>query len=80
MNAIEMYDVLKNIPQVSDEQARDMADSLVNATNVATKGDLINMEAKLKEEMAKLEARIFKQLIVGVGIIIAAMVGLKIFS
>ena len=75
MNAIEMYDILKNIPQVSNEQARDMADTIAKADikDLVTKIDL-------KVAIAELDARIFKQLMVAVGIIIAAMVALKIFS
>ena len=67
MNAIEIYDVVKNIPHVNDEQARTMADTIakVDVKELVTKGDL-------KTAIAELEARILKQLSTIAGIIIAS--------
>ena len=72
MNAIEMYDVLKHIPNVRDEQARTMADTMakVDAQELVTK-------TYLKAELKELENRILKQQIVIAGIILAGMAILK---
>ena len=79
MNAIEIYDVVKNIPHVNDEQARTMADTIakVDVKELVTKDDL-------KTAIAEMEARILKQLITIAGIIIASnafvIIVLKFFS
>ena len=64
MNAIEIYDVLKHIPNVRDEQARSMADTMakVDTKELATKADL-----------QELENRMLKQQMVIAGIILAGM-------
>ena len=80
MSGIALYNTLRKIPEVSEAEAKEAVVDITSSKEVATKADLATLETRLIEEMAKLEARIFKQLIVGVGIIIAAMVGLKIFS
>ena len=80
MSGIALYNTLRKIPEVSEAEAKEAVADVASSKEVATKADLENLETRLIEKMAKLEARIFKQLIVGAGIIIAAMVGLKIFS
>ena len=79
MNAIEIYDVVKNIPHVDDEQARTMADTIakVDLIGLVTKGDL-------KTAITEMEARILKPLFTVAGIVIASnafvIIVLKFFS
>ena len=46
MNSIDLYEVLKKIPDVSNAQARTAANSVAYVPNVVTKIDLINLEKK----------------------------------
>ena len=79
MNTIDIYDVVKNIPHVDDEQARTMADTIArgNVKELVTKGDL-------KTALTEMEARILKQLFTISGIVVASnafvIIVLKFFS
>ena len=79
MNTIDIYDIVKNIPHVEDQQARMMADTIarVDVKELVTKGDL-------KTAITEMEARILKQLFTIAGIVIASnafvIIVLKFFS
>ena len=84
MNTIEIYDIVKNIPHVNDEQARTMADTIakVDTNELATKTDIKDMATK--SDLKDLEVRLLRQLIGIAGIIIASnafvIIVLKFFS
>ena len=63
MNTIDLYEVFKRVPDVSETQARAAASSIVHADDVATKTDL-----------AQLEARLTARMLINNGIIIAAVI------
>ena len=75
MNAIEMYDVLKHIPNVSDEQARSMADTMakIDSEELLTK-------PLLKADLKEFGDRMLKWQIVIASIIIAGMAVLNFLT
>ena len=62
MSEIALYESLRKIDGVSPEEAKEAADSVASAKEVATKADVANLKAE-----------IFKQLYVVTGIIIAGV-------
>ena len=54
MSEIALYNLLKRIPDVSDDEAKEAVADVANARDVATKSDIAEIEttiAKLKEEL-----------------------------
>ena len=62
MSAIDLYEILKRVPNTEAAEARSAADSVATAGNVATKADL-----------AELETRLTWRLVGGMAILLAAM-------
>ena len=62
MSIIKTYEIFRKIPDVSDEQAQDAADSLAHVSDVATKSDIANLKSELTWRM-----------VIIAGIIIAAI-------
>ena len=44
---IDIYRIFRKIPDVSDDEAKQTADSVTRVDQVATKADLIALEAKM---------------------------------
>ncbi len=44
---IDLYRIFRKIPNVSDDEAKQTADSVARVDQVATKADLIALEAKM---------------------------------
>ena len=44
---IDLYRIFRKIPNVSDDEAKQTADSVARIDQVATKADLIALEAKM---------------------------------
>ena len=70
MSAIDVFQVLRKIPEVSEQEAQAAADTIANADDVVTKADL-------KTTIAELETRLTNRIYTVAGIIIAS-VGLMI--
>ena len=47
MSNIDLYRILRKIPNVSDDEAKQAADSVARIDQVATKADLIAQDAKM---------------------------------
>lgn len=47
MGAIDLYQVLRRIPEVSEDKAKQAADSIAQAGHAATKADLLQLENRL---------------------------------
>ena len=77
MSTIDIFQVLRKIPEVSEQEAQAAADTIANAEEVATKADL-------KTAMVELENRIQKQLTTHstaiVGVLGLLMIILKFFD
>lgn len=54
MSSIDIYRVLRKIPNVSDDEAKQAAESMVINDQAITKADLIALEARLEAKMIKL--------------------------
>ena len=54
---IDIYRIFRKIPDVSDDEAKQAADSVARVDQVATKADLIALEDRLE---ARLEAKMLK--------------------
>ena len=54
MSNIDIYQVLRKIPNVSDDEAKQAAESMVINDQALTKADLIALEARLEAKMIKL--------------------------
>ena len=77
MSDIALYNILRKIDGVSDDEAKEAVADVANSKEVATKADLKAEIAKVDKAIAELEARLIKQIYAVAGIIIAA-VGLMI--
>ena len=77
MSTIELYEVLKKIPRVSEEQAKSVADTLAHTDDVVTKADLkiglAKLRTELKTDLAEIKAEMIRWNIIIAGTIIAAM-------
>ena len=47
MSNIDIYRIFRKVPNVSDDEAKQTADSVARIDQVATKADLIALEAKM---------------------------------
>ena len=54
---IDIYRIFRKIPDVSDDEAKQTADSVARVDQVATKADLIALEDRLE---ARLETKMLK--------------------
>ena len=70
MSEIALYNLLRKIPDATDDEAKEAIADIASSKEVATKADL-------KTSLAELEIRLIKQIYAVAGIIIAA-VGLMI--
>ena len=51
---IDIYQIFRKIPNVSDDEAKRTADSVARVDQVATKADLIALEARMDAKMLRL--------------------------
>ena len=51
---IDIYRIFRKIPDVSDDEAKQAADTVARVDQVATKADLIALEARMEAKMLKL--------------------------
>ncbi|MBC6414609.1 MAG: hypothetical protein GDA45_06995 [Chromatiales bacterium] len=77
MSEIALYNLLKQIPGATDDAIKEAVADVASSKDVATKADLANLETRVIEKMANLEARLTRQMYASVAIIIAS-VGLLI--
>ena len=78
MSEIALYDTLRKIPEVSDEEAKQAVADIANSREVATKADIKDMATKadiveLKAEMYRVNSRTIMW-IVGVGVAIVGTI------
>jgi len=76
MSAIDLYEILKRVPNTEAAEARSAADSVATAGDMATKADLAKLQealAKLKADLAELKAWLAWRMVAGVAILLAAM-------
>ena len=73
MSEIALYNLLKRIPDVSDDEAKEAVADIASTKEVATKADLAKLETRVIEKVANLDAKLTKQMYASVGIIIAAV-------
>lgn len=69
MSEIALYEVLKQIPNVTDEQAKAAVVDVAKKEDVATKLDI----KELKTDIANLEARLVKQMYSMAGLIVGTI-------
>ena len=55
MDAIDIFKMLKRIPNTGDKEAQLAADVLIPPDNIATKSDIERLEAATKSDIEKLE-------------------------
>lgn len=58
MSSIDIYRVLRKIPNVSDDEAKHAAESMVRIDQAITKADLGAFQAITKADLIALEARL----------------------
>ena len=56
MSEIALYDTLRKIPEVSDEEAKQAVADIANSREVATKADIAELKAATKADIAELKA------------------------
>ena len=56
MSEIALYDLLKRIPDVSNDEAKEAVADVANARDVATKSDIAELKAATKSDIAELKA------------------------
>ena len=54
MSNIDIYQIFRKVPNVSDDEAKQTADSVARIDQVATKADLIAQDARQEAKMLKL--------------------------
>ena len=73
MSEIALYNLLKRIPNATDDEAKEAIADVASSKEVATKVDIIRLESFVKEGLAKLETRLTWRLVfivsIAVGII-----------
>lgn len=80
MSVIALYNLLKRIPDATDDEVEKAVSDFASTRDVATKVDLANLETRIIEKMAKQDAKMeaaHKNMImwmVGVGIAVAGIV------
>ena len=73
MSAIDLYQLFRRIPDVTEDQAKAAADSIAQADQVATKHDLEATRHDLKTEIARLEAKLTRLIFSAAAVVIAAI-------
>ena len=63
MSNIDIYQVLRKIPNVSDDEAKHAADLMAGVDQAATKADLGALQAATKADLLALEARLEAKMI-----------------
>ena len=58
MNSIAIYKILNRIPDTSEAEARDAANSITHVNDVATKADLAEIKTVLKSDIAELRTEL----------------------
>ena len=59
-NNIDIYRIFREVPNISDDEAKHAADSVARVDQVTTKDDLIAQDARQEAKMLKLETKMFK--------------------
>ena len=77
MSGIALYNTLRKIDGVSDDEAKEAVADVASSKERTTKADLKAEIAKVDKAIAELETKLIKQIYAVAGIIIAA-VGLMI--
>ena len=81
MTEIALYNTLRKIPEVSDDEAKEAVADIASSKEVITKADLKAEIAKVEKTIAELETKLTKLIYtvvaINTGVIIAA-VGLMI--
>ncbi|MBC6413913.1 MAG: hypothetical protein GDA45_03125 [Chromatiales bacterium] len=81
MSEIALYNLLKQIPNVSDDAVKEAVADIASSRDVATKKDITEVKSELKSDLLKLEMRLVKQMYMAAVVIIVvniAAVGLTI--
>ncbi len=70
MSEIALYNTLRKIDGVSDDEAKEAVANITSSQEVATKSDLAKLETRLIEKIAQQEARMtWKMIALGVAIV-----------
>ncbi len=77
MTEIALYNTLRKIPEVSDDEAKEAVADIANSKEVVTKADLKAEIVRVEKTIAELETKLTRQMYATAGVIIAA-VGLMI--
>ena len=76
MSEIALYNLLKRIPDATDEEVEKAVADVARKDEVATKSDIADIKtdiADIKTDIAKLETSITWRLVVGLGIVVAIL-------
>ena len=75
MSDIALYNALRKIPEVSEAEAKEAVADVASSKEVATKSDIVRVEAAIAKQDAKIE-RMGRQIIMWVVVVGLAVVGL----
>ena len=75
MSTIDLYQLLKRIPDVTEDEAKAAADSIAQADEMATKADLETALARLEAKLTRLTFSTAAVVIAAVGVITKFIVG-----
>ena len=73
MSTIALYQLLRRIPDVTEDEAQAAADSIAHVDEVATKTDLLKLKTELKDEMHILETKLIKLILGSAGFVVVAV-------
>ncbi len=73
MSTIALYQLLRRIPDVTEDEAQAAADSIAHVDEVATKTDLLKLKTELKDEMHILETKLIKLILGSAGFVVIAV-------
>ena len=73
MSTIALYQLLRRIPDVTDDEAKAAADSIAHVEEVATKADLLKLENKFDQALSQLETKLTRLIFSSAAFVIVAI-------
>ena len=73
MSDIALYNTLRKIPDVSDDEAKEAVADVASSREVATRADIAELKGELKSDIERM-GRIMIMWMVGVGVAVAGIV------
>ncbi len=73
MSYIALYNTLRKIPDVSDDEAKEAVADVASSREVATRADITELKEELKSDIERM-GRVMIMWMVGVGVAVAGIV------